>query len=125
MMFTHVRVGASDIQRAKTFYDAALGALGVNAIMDMGNAVIYGGGNGAFVVGAPLEGEPAPGNGNTVGFAAKDQDAVAQFHAQGLAHGGSCEGAPELKPQAGANSYASYLRDPDGNKICAYCPVPD
>ena len=59
-------------------------------------------------------------NGGTLGFAAPSRAAVREFHAAGVANGGKCEGAPgprNFTPTA----YAAYLRDPDGNKVCAYC----
>ncbi|MDB5685560.1 MAG: glyoxalase-like domain protein, partial [Rhizorhabdus sp.] len=41
------------------------------------------------------------------------------FHAKALELGGSCEGAPGLRGPAEANAYMSYVRDLDGNKLCA------
>jgi catechol 2,3-dioxygenase-like lactoylglutathione lyase family enzyme len=53
-------------------------------------------------------------------FIATTRAAVDAFHAAGLAHGGTDEGAPGLRPH-GAHFYACYLRDPDGNKLSAVC----
>jgi catechol 2,3-dioxygenase-like lactoylglutathione lyase family enzyme len=119
-MFTHIRVGSSDVARSRAFYDAALGALGVEPGMEMNDTIFYRGQPASFAVGAPREGEASHANGGTIGFVASDQAAVDAFHAGGLAYGGSCEGPPGLR-QWGANSaYGAYLRDPDGNKICAF-----
>ena len=49
-------------------------------------------------------------------FEAPSEDAVAAWHAAGLANGGSDEGAPEPKQQA-RGAFGAYLRDPDGNKM--------
>lgn len=38
-----------------------------------------------------------------------------------VGNGGSSEGAPGLRPIYGANFYAAYVRDPDGNKLAAVC----
>lgn len=38
-----------------------------------------------------------------------------------LAHGGSTEGAPGLRPDYHADYYGAYFRDPDGNKLCVVC----
>ena len=47
------------------------------------------------------------------------------FHAAGVAHGGTtCEDPPGLRGSPGAQMYIAYLRDPDGNKICALHRVP-
>ncbi|HKX35157.1 MAG TPA: VOC family protein, partial [Rhizorhapis sp.] len=76
--------------------------------------------------GKPANGEPASfANGGTIGFAAPDKDAVDAFHAAGIANGGTCEGEPGLRPQAPGRAYGAYLRDPDGNKICAFCQLPE
>ncbi len=68
------------------------------------------------------DGAPAtPGNGTMVSFLASSRAAVDAFHAAALAHGGTDEGAPGLRPQYGAQFYAAYVRDPDGNKLNAVC----
>ncbi|MFM7443157.1 MAG: hypothetical protein ACKO2N_04480 [Tabrizicola sp.] len=46
---------------------------------------------------------------------APDQEAVRAFHRAALAHGGTDEGAPGLRPYSPA-FYAAYVRDPDGHK---------
>lgn len=125
-MYTHVMVGANDVARAKQFYDAVLGALGVEPGFDMGERVFYRSATGAFGVGRPANGQAACfANGGTIGFAAPDKDAVDAFHAAGLANGGACEGEPGRRPQAPGKAYGAYLRDPDGNKICAFCQLPE
>jgi len=52
-------------------------------------------------------------------FAAAGKDAVNAFHAAGLSAGGTDEGAPGPRGHL-PNAYAAYLRDPAGNKVCAY-----
>jgi catechol 2,3-dioxygenase-like lactoylglutathione lyase family enzyme len=71
-----------------------------------------------FILTKPINGEPACcANGGTIGFAMTPEQADA-WHAAGLAHGGSaCENAPG--PREGTPFYLAYLRDPDGNKLCA------
>jgi catechol 2,3-dioxygenase-like lactoylglutathione lyase family enzyme len=121
-MFTHIRLGTNDVGKAKTFYDNALGALGI-AGQDMGGNAAYGTfGQGMLMVGPPREGTATHANGGTIGFQASSTEAVDKFHAAGLANGGSDEGAPGVR--AGYGIYAAYLRDPDGNKICAITPAP-
>lgn len=121
-IFTHVTMGTNDLAKADKFYTAALGAIGVNNLGPMSpTATLYGKDSPEFLVLKPKNGEPATfGNGSTLGFTAPNREAVRQFHAAGLANGGSDEGAPG--PRAFTpTAYAAYLRDPDGNKICAYC----
>lgn len=121
-IFTHVVLGTNDLEQSTKFYDAALGALGVNNLGPMGNhGVLYGAESPEFIITKPANGEPACyANGGTLGFAAATRDAVNKFHEAGLANGGTDEGQPgprDILP----NAYAAYLRDPDGNKICSYC----
>lgn len=70
----------------------------------------------------PFDGQPASvGNGTMVSFLAKSRAVVDAFHAAALAHGGTNEGLPGLRPQYGPQFYAGYVRDPDGNKLNAVC----
>ncbi|WP_066798630.1 VOC family protein [Sphingomonas soli] len=126
-MFTHIMIGANDPARSKTFYDAALGALGIAAGFAAGDRVFYRGPNGgALGVGKPANGESATfANGGTIGFQAKTTAEVDAFHAAGCANGGTCEGAPGVRENAPGKAYGAYLRDPDGNKICAFAPNPN
>lgn len=125
-MFTHLLLGSNDPQRSKRFYDAVLGPLGHGPGFDAGTRIFYRGATGAFGIGKPANGEPATfANGGTVSFAAPDPAAVDAFHAAGLANGGTCEGAPGRRANAPGRAYGAYLRDPDGNKICAFARVPE
>lgn len=119
-VYTHVCVGANDLAASTGFYDAALGALGIGNLGPLGDTVVlYGKDKPALLVLKPANGEAASGaNGGTVGFVAADKAAVDAFHAAGIANGGTDEGAPG--PRGLPDSYAAYLRDPAGNKICAY-----
>lgn len=122
-MFTHIMVGTNDVEKARKFYDASLGALGVPAAHP-GERLFYSHDGGALGIGKPENGEAACfANGGTIGFRAKDQAQVDAFHAAGLANGGSDEGAPGIRPNAPGKSYGAYLRDPDGNKICSFCQL--
>ncbi|MGE4430403.1 MAG: VOC family protein [Sphingobium sp.] len=121
-MFTHVYFGSNDIEKSKKFYDAALGALGYAAV-PYPNGAAYPSASGAVIIAPPADGRPATfGNGHTLGFSAKSYAEVDAFHADGVAAGGTSEGAPGFRPNSPGNMYGAYLRDPDGNKICAYAP---
>lgn len=125
-MFTHIMVGANDIEKAKSFYDAALGALGVPAGGLHNDRIFYSHNGGALGVGKPADGNAANhNNGGTIGFGAQNKEQVDAFHAAGLANGGSCDGEPGLRPNAPGKAYGAYLRDPDGHKICAFCQLQD
>ncbi|QDK35681.1 glyoxalase (plasmid) [Sphingomonas sp. IC081] len=119
-VFSHVFIGANDVEASAKFYDAALGALGVKNLGPFGNGwILYGKEKPAFIIAKPGNGEAASGNGVTVGFAATSTAEVAAFHAAGLANGGTDEGAPGSRDHL-PGAYAAYLRDPAGNKICSY-----
>jgi catechol 2,3-dioxygenase-like lactoylglutathione lyase family enzyme len=121
-MFTHVFLGSNDIERSRKFYDATMGVLGyTNVVPPEAGRLVYAGPTGVFVVAQPYNGEPAkPANGATLGFAAADDATVDAWHAAGVAAGGTCEGEPGPRAAAPNNSRGAYLRDPDGNKICAF-----
>ena len=121
-MFSHMMVGANDIQQSKKFYDAVLGALGHEAgVIDDKGRCFYFTPTGIFSMSKPINGEPAcHGNGSTVGFAAQNPEEANAWHQAGLANGGeTCEEPPGVREGAGGKLYLAYLRDPSGNKICA------
>ncbi len=125
-MFTHIMVGSNNIDASKTFYDAALGALGVGPGAAHDGRAFYSHNGGNFGVGSPADGNAANhANGGTIGFGAADKNAVDAFHAAGLANGGTCDGPPGIRPNAPGKAYGAYLRDPVGNKICAFCQLTD
>tara|TARA_R110000772_G_scaffold57890_5_gene131005 strand:- start:767 stop:1153 length:387 start_codon:yes stop_codon:yes gene_type:complete len=126
-MFTHICVGANDLDASQKFYDAVLTPLGIKSAGKYSEtACMYNTDAGAFLVLKPANGgEACHANGGTIGFQAPDAAAVDAFHAAGLANGGTDEGAPGKRPQAPGNAYGAYLRDPVGNKISAYCQLPE
>ena len=120
-MFSHIMVGANDVQKSKVFYDAILGALGYDpGVIDDKGRCFYFNKSGIFSISKPIDGEPAShGNGSTVGFAAANPAAADAWHAAGLANGGTtCEDPPGVRTGATGKLYLAYLRDPSGNKVC-------
>jgi catechol 2,3-dioxygenase-like lactoylglutathione lyase family enzyme len=119
-MFSHIMIGTNDLDRAKSFYDKVLGTLDVPPAMVDRHRIFYRTKTGTFSVSKPINGEPATfANGGTVGFAASSPEQVHAWHEAGLAAGGkTCEEPPGLR-EGPAGFYLAYLRDPDGNKICA------
>ncbi len=124
-MYSHLTVGYTDFERARAFYDAIMSVLGhpVLFVFDEQGLVAYGDAAGPklFVV-PPFDGNPArPANGMHAAFLAESREVVDAFHAAALAHGGSDEGEPGLRPHYHPNYYGAYVRDPDGNKLQAVC----
>ncbi|MFK7893345.1 MAG: VOC family protein [Granulosicoccus sp.] len=119
-VFSHATVGASDLDASCKFYDAALGALGIKNLGPFGDTIVlYGKDKPALLVLKPGAGGSPSSNGVTIGFAAATPAEVDAFHAAGLAAGGSDEGAAGPRDHL-PGAYAGYLRDPAGNKVCAY-----
>jgi len=123
-MFSHVMLGANDVAASKTFYDAALGALGATpGRVDPKGRAMYMHGGGIFMLTNPIDGNQASAaNGSTIGFAASSPEEADEFHEAGLANGGTAiEDPPGWREGSGMRLYLAYLRDPSGNKICAMC----
>ena len=121
-MYSHMTVGSNDIARSRKFYDALFGALGGRpAVQDDKGRLIYMHNGGVFLVTAPIDGQPAThANGGTIGFAADGPEQADAWHKAGVENGGTAiEDAPGVRSGGGMDLYLAYLRDPDGNKLCA------
>ena len=121
-MFSHIMIGTNDVHKAKAFYDKVLGTLGVGpGTIDDNRRVFYMTPNGILAVSQPINGEPATAaNGGTIGFACSSTDQADAWHAAGVASGGvTCEDPPGFREGGMGRMYLAYMRDPDGNKLCA------
>ena len=121
-MFSHIMVGSSDLDRSRKFYDAVFGAIGGKpAITDDKGRLIYLHNGGVFMVTAPIDGALAThANGGTIGFAMDGPEQADAWHAAGVAAGGTAiENPPGVREGGFGRLYLAYLRDPDGNKLCA------
>ncbi len=118
-MLHHVSVGVRDVERATTFYDAALAALGYKRVMEfLPYAVAYGDKYPSFWVQLPHNQQAASaGNGVHIGFIARSKDAVHRFHSAALANGGTNDGEPGPRPDYGPDYYGTFVLDLDGNKL--------
>ena len=125
-MFNHVMVGSNDIDRSERFYTAVLGVLGAggplrNEAPSGHMRLFYQHDGGAFGVSEPIDGDKATfANGATIGFKCKSPEAVRAFHDTAVANGGvSIEEEPGLRNGSLGPMHLAYVRDPDGNKLCA------
>lgn len=125
-MFSHVMVGTNDIEKAQEFYTKVLGALGAGDPMPNESAtghkrLFWMHNGGVFGVSEPIDSEPATcANGATIGFACDSLEQVKAFHDAGVAAGGvSIEDPPGLRESTMGNLHLAYVRDLDGNKLCA------
>jgi len=126
-MFNHIMIGSNDIERSKRFYDAVLATLGAGEPIRnkaaTGHVRLFYRHNGnSFCVSEPINGEAATfANGGTIGFKCNSPEHVKQFHDVAVAHGGtSIEEPPGLREGGSMGAmHLAYVRDPDGNKLCA------
>jgi len=126
-MFSHMMIGSNDIDRSKKFYDALFTAIGGKpGVVDPKGRLIYLHNGGVFLVTKPIDGKPATAaNGGTIGFAMANPAQADAWHAAGVAAGGTAiEDPPGVRSGGAVPLYLAYLRDPDGNKICALHRMP-
>jgi len=122
-IFGFVMVGSNNLNTSANFYDAIFIPLDIKKIKTTENYIGYAQKNNidkiSFYVTKPYNKELATyGNGTMISFLADSNKAVNIFHAKGLENGGVDEGLPGVRSDG---NYYAYIRDPDGNKICAKC----
>src|SRR5262249_29464577 len=80
-MFSHVMVGANDVDASRRFYDAVLGAIGHPAGQaDPRGRIFYRTKTGTFCITTPIDGDAAThANGGTIGFACASPEQVKAF----------------------------------------------
>src|SRR3989449_797088 len=126
-MFSHVMVGSNDIARSKKFYDALFVAMGGKpGAEDAKGRLIYAHNGGLLLVSKPIDGKPAShANGGTIGFSMSDPKQADAWHKAGVSNGGTAiEDPPGVRQGGSGAMYLAYLRDPDGNKLCALHRMP-
>jgi catechol 2,3-dioxygenase-like lactoylglutathione lyase family enzyme len=130
VVFSHIFVGVTDFKRALEFYNPVMAALGIQPRFCEPERPWAGWQSSPdprplFLIGTPYDKEAhAPGNGQMVAFLAESRAVVDKVYAVALASGASSEGAPGLRPEYHEHYYGAYFRDPDGNKLCVACHLP-
>jgi len=126
-MIGYVTIGVSDLDSSVVFYDAALAPLHYGRTFKDGGWAGYGPGgkssDDAFMIflATPHDkGRATFGNGSMLAFKAKDRAEVEAFYKAALTAGGKDEGAPGVRGESKPEWYGAYVRDPVGNKLCAY-----
>jgi len=121
----HVSIIVGDLGRAERFYDAIMRALGYPKVVRDENRIGYGERSSAehpercyisIRGGLPKRSKSR----RHYAFRARSRDAVIAFHRDGLASGGSDDGAPGLRDYH-AHYFGAFLIDPDGNRLEAVC----
>jgi catechol 2,3-dioxygenase-like lactoylglutathione lyase family enzyme len=124
-MIGYVTIGTNDVPRSTAFFDAALEPLGYARTFEGGGWAGYGPGGQKegleIYLATPENGKEACfGNGSMLAFKAASRAAVEAFHTAALSAGGKDEGAPGVRGESDPPFYGAYVRDPEGNKFCAY-----
>ena len=121
-MFNHVMLGSNDLERSKSFYDALFAAVGAKpGVLDPRGRLVYTHKGARLLITRPIDGQPATSaNGGTVGLAMDSPEQADAWHKAGVENGGTAiEDPPGVRHVTPAPLYLAYLRDPDGNKLCA------
>ena len=120
-MIGYVTLGTNDRDKAATFYDALCGELGVGRMMENDQFIAWGKPDGGAGIGItrPFDGQPAStGNGVMVALVVDSREKVDRLYQKAIELGATCEGPAGPR---GEGFYAGYFRDPDGNKLNAFC----
>jgi predicted lactoylglutathione lyase len=128
-MIGYVTVGSNDLEKARNFYDNLMPSIGASRIMEFGdNFTMYGTGMGrpGLAVCKPYSGNNATaGNGNMAAIVCDSRAKVDAFYNKAMELGAADEGPPGVRGDEGPRAfYGAYFRDPDGNKLAAFCIGP-
>jgi hypothetical protein len=124
-MIGYVTLGTNRFDEAAGFYDDLFSTIGAGRAIEGDTFIAWSTGPKAPAVSIikPFDGEVATvGNGVMVAIAMDAPEKVDAFYAKAIELGGTDEGAPAARF---GNFYAGYFRDLDGNKLNAFCMVPD
>jgi predicted lactoylglutathione lyase len=120
-MIGYVTLGTNDLERAAQFYDLLLKEIGASRFMDTDGFIAWAisPDKPALSLTKAFDGKPATvGNGVMVALAMRSPDQVDSFYKKAMELGATDEGPPGSRS---AGFYAGYFRDPDGNKLNAFC----
>jgi len=124
-MIGFVMVGTNDLDKAIKFYDAMLETINLKIAVTNEKYAGYSSKERPedieFYVTIPANKEKATfGNGVQISFIVNSKETVDKFYNLGIKLGGKDEGGPGIRP---SGEYYCYLRDLDGNKICAFAKI--
>ena len=120
-MIGYVTLGTNDLERGAQFYDQLLKEIGASRFMETDGFIAWtiAPDKPALSLTKAFDGKPATvGNGVMVALAMRSPDQVDSFYKKAMELGATDEGKPGPR---GDGFYAGYFRDPDGNKLNAFC----
>lgn len=117
-MIDHVSVAVSDIERAAAFYERALAPLGLSRLVSRPTTVGFGKAYPELWINlrAGMQ-RVAPDSGAHLCLRARSIAEIDAFHAAALEAGAVSESRPSLRPHDRVRYYATFIVDPDGNRI--------
>ena len=123
-MIGFVMIGTNDLNKAIKFYDILLELIDLKRTVTNEKYIGYSAKERPddieFYVTNPVNKKKATyGNGTQISFAVKSKETVDKFYKIGIKLGGKNEGAPGIR----SGDYYCYIRDLDGNKICAFTEI--
>mgnify|MGYP000058912822 FL=1 len=121
MKVGYITLGTNDLEKACAFYDQLMETIGFSRIWDDGKLIVWGVSLQEAAVGVTTpfnDAQASVGNGVMVAMQAENEEQVQAFYHKAIELGGTDEGPPGQRID---NFYAAYFRDPDGNKLNAFC----
>ena len=123
-MIGFIMVGTNDLDKAINFYDVLLKTIDLKRSVTNDRYAGYSSNKKSkdieFYVTNPVNKKKATyGNGVQISFVVDSKETVDKFYKIGIKLGGKNEGAPGIR----SGDYYCYLRDLDGNKVCAFSKI--
>lgn len=114
-MYDHIGLRTADLSASCKFYAAALAPLGFGLCYEDETTVGFGPPDSpALWLHAATPGTASQMH---LALAAPSRSAVDAFYAAAMANGAADNGAAGLRTDYGANYYAAFVLDPDGNNL--------
>ncbi len=128
-MIDHTGFNASNFQKSKAFYEAALAPIGYGVLMELSAAQV---GRDVAGFGELATKKPdfwlAQGAPNAphvhVAFGVGKRELVDAFYRAAIAAGGRDNGPPGPRPHYHQNYYGAFVLDPDGHNVEVVCHAP-
>lgn len=126
-MLDHIDFAVKDFDKSRAFYVAVLAPLGISPFTDIKRDDGREGTGFRSLTGPQfwIGGGTASNGRLHIAFSADSRSDVDVFHKAALQAGGTCKGAPGLRPRYGEHYYAAFVIDPNGHTIEAVCRQSD
>jgi len=117
-MIDHISLAVSDIERAAAFYERALAPLGLSRLVTRPAMVGFGKAYPELWINLRAGmARLSPDSGVHLALRARSVAEIDAFYAAALEAGAMSESPPSLRPHDRVRYYATFIIDPDGNRI--------